>query len=43
MQLTTKKLLYEATLNKFSEAAVGDMDLIRGALESLGLKLSNAH
>ena len=35
--------VYYATLNQLSEAAIGDMDLIRGALESWGPGLSNAH
>ena len=35
--------VYYATLNQFLEAAIQDMDLIRGALESWGLGLSNAH
>ena len=36
-------IVYYATLNQLSEAAMTDMDLIRSALESSGPGLSNAH
>ena len=39
-----KKVVYYATLNQLSEAAIiGCMDLIRCALETSGPGLSNAH